>query len=219
MQNYKVFVNQHCIYFSITKIDVHNFDRIIPFDSLNKDELLELVNQLLSNENKKKQLCLSSQNPIESWKIFKTYFKYLIAAGGIVENLKGEILFIHRLGFWDLPKGKLEKGETVEETAKREVEEECGIAPLQIKTKLPSTFHIYKQKKALILKQTNWFYMYYSGNQALTPQAEESIEKAQWFKPSAIPSLYASSYESLKELLDFFLTFLERKGNSNLKNN
>ncbi|MBK9671561.1 MAG: NUDIX domain-containing protein [Bacteroidetes bacterium] len=63
------------------------------------------------------------------------------AAGGIVKNKQGQLLFIFRHGKWDLPKGKIEKGENEQDAALREVEEECGIAELTLQKKLTTTFH------------------------------------------------------------------------------
>ena len=55
-------------------------------------------------------------------KLLKKFLKKLpnvIAGGGKVFNDKKEILFIYRNNKWDLPKGKIEKGESIEETAIR----------------------------------------------------------------------------------------------------
>jgi 8-oxo-dGTP pyrophosphatase MutT (NUDIX family) len=49
------------------------------------------------------------------------------AGGGIVVNEQNEVLLIYRRGKWDLPKGKLDDGETIEECALREVKEETGL--------------------------------------------------------------------------------------------
>ena len=49
-------------------------------------------------------------------------FNIIKAGGGVVNNNKNQILFIYRLKRWDLPKGKLDKGETIRECAEREVE-------------------------------------------------------------------------------------------------
>ena len=53
-------------------------------------------------------------------------YKIQTAAGGLVFNPKGEILAMQRRGFWDLPKGKMEKGESIQQTAVREVQEETS---------------------------------------------------------------------------------------------
>ena len=92
------------------------------------------------------------------WKCFLSIFNKVSAAGGLVLNSKEEILFIYRSNKWDLPKGSIEKGESIEETAIREVEEECGIFNLKVIKPLLTTFHIYFQN-GMKLKETFWFLM------------------------------------------------------------
>jgi 8-oxo-dGTP pyrophosphatase MutT (NUDIX family) len=128
-------------------------------------------------------------------------FEYIYAAGGVVENAKGELLFIHRLGVWDLPKGKAEEGESIEETALREVEEECAIAPLSIIKSLAPTFHTYRLKGKLVLKKTFWYHMKYEGNQTPKPQVEEDIFKAEWVNKSDTSKVTNETYPSIKEVL------------------
>ena len=58
--------------------------------------------------------------------------KFIHAAGGLVQNTNGDFLFMERNNTLDLPKGKLEKGESDEEGALREVEEETGVLSSKI---------------------------------------------------------------------------------------
>lgn len=111
---------------------------------------------------------------------FKTNHYYIEAAGGFIQKAD-EFLFIHRHGRWDLPKGKLEKNESIESAAVRECEEECGVKALVIKSPMASTFHIYQYKKSFALKQTFWFHMHTNYSEALVPQAEEDIDQVKWF--------------------------------------
>src|SRR5687768_2564827 len=57
-------------------------------------------------------------------KAFQKKFTPVLAAGGLVQNEKEELLMIYRKGKWDLPKGKLDKNEKLEDCALREVMEE-----------------------------------------------------------------------------------------------
>src|SRR5947209_9353514 len=60
-------------------------------------------------------------------KAFKKKLVLVLAAGGFVHTPQQEILLIFRRGKWDLPKGKLEAGESLQECAIRELKEETGI--------------------------------------------------------------------------------------------
>ena len=139
--------------------------------------------------------------PVEA--ILKKKFVLIEAAGGIVEKGK-KALYIHRLGYWDLPKGKLEKGETIEEGALREVFEECNVEA-EVVQHLVNTYHIYKYKKRYVLKRTYWYQMKVIGEPELKPQTEEAIDDVQWFSKKKAKSLvYPNTYRSLKELLDVY---------------
>ena len=80
---------------------------------------------------------------VSDWISFQKEFKVVVAAGGLVTNPKKEILFIYRSEVWDLPKGRVEEGESLEDTAVREVEEECGAEGLQLKGPLLTTYHLF----------------------------------------------------------------------------
>lgn len=106
-----------------------------------------------------------------------------IAAGGgyvIRHGKKGpEVLMIHRKGVWDLPKGKLDDGETIEECALREVREEVGIKKLKMKANLGNTVHGYPRSNKYKVKTTYWYQME-TPESKFTPQAEEGIEAVKW---------------------------------------
>lgn len=142
-----------------------------------------------------------------AWSHFRDQFVEIPAAGGLVRNENGALLFIKRLGVWDLPKGKIEKNETPELAAIREVEEECGLSKLQVIRQLDSTFHIYRSPylafpKNLVLKETKWFFMSYSGDEIPVPEIEEDIEEVAWFAPSELDQVYSNTYSSLCDFLE-----------------
>jgi ADP-ribose pyrophosphatase YjhB (NUDIX family) len=122
-----------------------------------------------------------------------------------VVDATGNLLVIHRLGVWDLPKGKMEEGENPRETALREVEEECGITGLEVVEELPATYHTYPHKGQEVLKQTHWFLMRYSGTQAPTPQTEEDISAVKFMPAGEVAEALKNTYESLKPLFDIYL--------------
>jgi 8-oxo-dGTP pyrophosphatase MutT (NUDIX family) len=137
---------------------------------------------------------------------FRSLFENIQAAGGIILNHNGEFLFIFRNGKWDLPKGKLETGETSEEAAIREVVEETGLSPITIIKQVPSTFHIYPGNNGqLVLKETQWFEMNYHENAAPVVQREEGITEARWFFPEKLELIYSNTYPSIIELLREYL--------------
>lgn len=121
------------------------------------------------------------------------------AGGGVVINPEGQILMIFRRGKWDLPKGKLEEGESIEKCALREVQEECGIDNLVLGEFLCITRHEYQERGEELLKESHWFMMRGSG--APTPQSEEDITVARWVSIDELPELMENSYPTIREVL------------------
>lgn len=128
--------------------------------------------------------------------------KVVNAAGGAVLNEEKKLLMIFRNEKWDLPKGKMEKGETPEQSAIREVEEECGIANLSITRELPSTYHTYRINDKLHLKRTWWFEMSSVDSRELIPQTEEGITKAEWLDKNGVETAKTNTYGSILEVLN-----------------
>ena len=137
------------------------------------------------------------------WNEFLKYFKVIEAAGGLVQNSEKEILFIYRNDKWDLPKGKIENGEGVEEAAIREVQEECGISKVVIKNFIAKSYHIYNEKESEILKVTHWFSMF-SDEIKSSPQVEEGITKVQWKNKEQINIALQNTYSNIKLLVENF---------------
>jgi 8-oxo-dGTP pyrophosphatase MutT (NUDIX family) len=125
----------------------------------------------------------------------------LLAAGGLVENEKGEILFMFRRGKWDLPKGKLDPGETLEECALREVEEETGVGQLELKKFLLQTLHEYEELGKVIEKKTHWFLMSTTSHQSLIPQIEEDITELRWIAAANFEIVLRNTYPAIVEVL------------------
>lgn len=159
---------------------------------------------LLEKSSSPPVVALYAADPAALKADFFGLFRYLEAAGGLVFNPSGEGLFIFRRGKWDLPKGKIDPGETPLEAALREVREETGLENLQPGPSLPSTFHTYREKGKRILKQTYWFVMD-TPNLTLIPQTEEDIEKAAWFEISSFLSRKPDLYNSIREVVEAYL--------------
>ena len=141
--------------------------------------------------------------------LFFPAFIAIQAAGGVVIR-NNNLLFIKRLGKWDLPKGKIEKGESAQDAAIREVTEECGIKGNKITKVLPSTFHIYQSpyKHSFgqwILKETFWFEMTYNRTEDGTPQTSENITELRWFGKNELDEVLANTYENLKMIISLYM--------------
>ena len=137
-------------------------------------------------------------------KLLKTFLKKLpnvVAGGGKVLNSKGDILFIYRNDKWDLPKGKIEGKESIEETALREVEEETNVKGLKITKPLETTYHIFKRNGKHKIKITYWFEMTSDYNGILEPQVNEGITKVEWLNPEQTLEAMENSYANIKILV------------------
>ena len=139
-------------------------------------------------------------NPDEVWNEFVSEFHVIEAAGGVVKNNDGGTLFIFRQGKWDLPKGKLDKGENEHEAALRETGEECGIKELSIINPLAYSYYTYKSGDEAILKKIHWFEMKYKGSEPLSPQLAEGITDARWFADNELEIPLSNTYPSVIDL-------------------
>ncbi len=148
-------------------------------------------------------LYITSDDLNDLFQNFKSVFKFETAAGGLVINSMRKVLVIKNRGIWQLPKGHVEEGETISEAAIREVEEECGILSPIIIEQLPYTFHTFKKKEKLYLKQTFWFKMMYKGREKLVPQIKEGITEAIWIEKSELPEIRKNTYENLSDIWNY----------------
>lgn len=128
-------------------------------------------------------------------------FTLITAAGGLVQNEKKEYLLIFRRGKWDLPKGKLDKGEKLEDCAIREVEEETGLKEVKLIKPLCVTYHTYHEGARFILKDSHWYIMKVKGSQQLVPQTEEDIHEIKWVKKEGLSEYIKISYPSVADVL------------------
>jgi 8-oxo-dGTP pyrophosphatase MutT (NUDIX family) len=128
-------------------------------------------------------------------------FKLVQAGGGLVHNGNEQYLFMLRRGKWDLPKGKLDRGETLEQCAIREVGEETGLKQVQLNGPLVVTWHTYDESGHHILKETHWYRMTVSADQATTPQQEEQITQLIWADRSRFGELLKNTFPSIVDVL------------------
>jgi 8-oxo-dGTP pyrophosphatase MutT (NUDIX family) len=135
--------------------------------------------------------------------LFFKQFKYIQASGGAVFNSKTELMLIFRKGKWDLPKGKLDKGETLEECALREVEEETGLKGIKLAKYITTTYHTYNEFGKHFLKESNWYKMKYAGNEKPVPQIEEDITDIKWIALSELEKYKKNTYGTILEVLGY----------------
>jgi 8-oxo-dGTP pyrophosphatase MutT (NUDIX family) len=134
-------------------------------------------------------------------KAFFKHFKLVQAAGGLVKNQDREILLIFRRGKWDLPKGKLDKNETILDCAIREVKEETGLTKIKAGKAIDITYHTYTEFGKHILKESHWYMMYVKGEEILTPQVEEDITEIRWVKKDDLKSYMNNTFPAIAGLL------------------
>ena len=194
---YKVFINKLSIILT-SKNKYLNEENTFLLVSISLDEILKKVRS-------HKKIFLYHPKKSELLKVFKSKIKVIYASGGIVSNEKSQILFIYRRGKWDLPKGKAEKGETIRETAIREVMEETGIEHLKIDKFFSNTFHIVRNKKKYFLKETSWFLMSSNYKGKLNPQEKEGIKSVKWKTIEDVKKLKKRTYNNISIILSDFL--------------
>ena len=129
--------------------------------------------------------------------------RVIIAAGGLVTNQQNELLMIFRRGKWDLPKGKLDNGESIEACAVREVEEETGIRNIQLGAMIGITYHDYFDPwtKEDVCKESHWYAMRIFDDQKLIPQTEEDITEIKWVNETELKKCLENSYPSIIEII------------------
>lgn len=196
---YKVFVNEKKLLLSKQS---ENLEKTLGYENVTS---LEIALDLLENTSVK-ELNVFGENIDEIWLQFQSLFRIIEAAGGIVNNPQGDILFIKRLGKWDLPKGKMEKGESREESAVREIEEETGLRDVELVTFINTTYHIYVERNGdKILKCTHWFEMNFNGEDTSKPQIEEGITEVAWKNTAQIEEeVFPSTFKNIKLIINEF---------------
>ncbi|SHJ18545.1 NUDIX hydrolase [Algibacter luteus] len=192
---YKVFVGDKPIILTSVVEKETNFKNYL-LKTVNMAKVIRRLNRTSLSE-----VHLIHKNPDKILKKFLKKLPNVIAGGGKVYNEKGEILFIYRNDKWDLPKGKTEKKESIEETSIREVEEETGVKGLKITKPLDTTYHIFKRNGRYKIKITYWFEMKTSYNGKLKAEESEGITKVAWLNGKEIEKALENSYANIKLLL------------------
>ncbi|MCB0484401.1 MAG: NUDIX domain-containing protein [Flavobacteriales bacterium] len=204
VQSYSVFINDKVI-----RLGHFDFGGQVPDFYLS--ELDGLNDPTMLFKTPSKEIYIDIGPYFSDKQVFKKFgigFKCIDAAGGIVVNEKGEILCIHRLGRWDFPKGKLEKGESPIAAALREVEEECGLPTVRKGVFEATTYHMYLLHHKWVLKRTYWYELQGDSHLKLMPQKEEGIGMVKWLTSLQIQDLFLpNTYPALVDLWNRYLFF------------
>jgi hypothetical protein len=198
---YKVFFKDRIIFFESNFTEKFRSETGLFYRFGNMPELAALVDSFYKLREIPK-LYLFHDDLTMLWSEFKSLFHYIPAAGGLVQNPENKYLVIKRNDIWDLPKGKMEKGESFEETALREVSEECGLNSLILGDLITTTFHTYKIDGKPVLKETQWFNMKIKKNQKTTPQLKEGISDIKWVSKGDFSFLHNNTFTSIKAVLE-----------------
>lgn len=201
----------------LTKTETAHFDHIIDL-RLTKFQKTQLVGhvlflnataasavQVISQIEKEMpkdllSITMATQERSEVEEKIKGMYKVIKAAGGVV--IKGDKwLFMYRRKKWDLPKGKLDKGERSREAAVREIFEETGVKAV-IQDKLCTTWHTYTLNNSRILKKTKWYILECRDDSTMTPQADEQIERLEWLTPQQGQAILINSFSSIRFVVD-----------------
>ncbi len=167
-----------------------------------KNELKNLPKFLKENPLVR-EVEIHSDNIEKTWMNYCMNYFEVVAAGGVVVNERGNILWILRNGHWDIPKGKVESGEKLEEAALREVTEETGIKNIKIIDDLITTYHTYEIDGVVHLKTTFWFAMTHAmGDTVGRPQETEGITEVKWLKTPISNKVLANSFGSIRMVID-----------------
>ena len=190
----------HHIYVSNVTIDVF-------------DQILVLINSKVPTALLSITLSVSDYESVKRYLIGK--FKVVKAAGGLIKK-KEKFLMIYRLKKWDLPKGKKENNENIEEAAVREVEEECNIK-VELGPRICTTWHTYTMNKRAMLKKTRWYLMELVDDTKMKPEVKEEIEDVRWMSPKEVYHALEHSYKSIRYVFERYYKMEEARFDEKLK--
>jgi 8-oxo-dGTP pyrophosphatase MutT (NUDIX family) len=203
-QKYKVYVNDIPVFLgtpeSVGQLGLLPAKDVFTAPYLGKKKQIRQFIDLLEKNSSVRAVVLYGEDTERLWADFCACFERIDAAGGLVTNPDGRLLVFFRRGFWDLPKGKIDPGETPEQAAVREVQEETGLQNLTLGPFLAHTWHTYREKGTRILKCT-WWYRMQTADTDTVPQTEEDIEEIRWVEPEAWLASEPTVYASIREII------------------
>ena len=184
-------------------INLNELSGDVLIDDVEAPQVRQLIAQLVEEPFDDMRFVIRPRNYKEAKENFMSLFKVMNAAGGVVQK-KHRSLMIFRLGKWDFPKGKLEKGESFKVAAVREVEEETGVK-VSLGKKVCTTWHTFTFRKKRILKCTKWYAMHCIDDSKMAPQENESIEKVEWFNKGQVENSLTDTYNSIRFIWESYV--------------
>lgn len=178
---------------------VHHDDAVF-IDELNLHTIKSMIHEMQDHSIHAGVFFHNDLNELKD--AFFKKFTLIKAAGGFVQNEKNAVLMMFRRGKWDLPKGKLDKKESIEDCAIRETEEETGLRNIDLISPLITTYHTYHEGTKFMLKESSWFKMKVNGEQKLIPQTTEQISKLEWVNKDDLEKYKKNSFPSVIDVLN-----------------
>lgn len=197
MKRYRIYINDNTLYIAAAVPELTAEIQQLEVQGFNFQSFYKKISKVSG-----KSFLLMDADPRALFQKIKKSCLIIKAAGGLVNSAKSNYLFIFRNKKWDLPKGKVEKGEKMKQAALREVEEECGVKIYTNEEKLCKTYHVYTLGTKIVLKKTNWYRMTVKGEPKLIPQKEEGITKASWLNKTDLAPVVANTYPSIIDVLE-----------------
>ncbi len=203
-QKYALYLNRKALLFNNLQGIQTQANNPKIFDGTGENTLFQALDWIQNSDNEEATAVLTGINFEIALPLLKTRFKIIRAAVGIVATPNAELLFIRRLGCWDLPKGKVEENESLDIAASREIIEETGVEPLENQKFLCSTWHTYIHKGKDVLKETTWYSFTTPKAVDTKPQTEEDISSAEWLLPERICEVVDDTYPSIIDVIEAF---------------
>ena len=196
---HKIYLEKRCMIICSEQEQALSDPNSIELHLGGKPDIASLV-RMFETSGTLSRIYIPTEDIEATYKDFRSQFKEVNAAGGLVSNRRGDVLLINRNGLWDLPKGHQEAGEDIAVTAIREVQEETGVNQLELGNLICVTDHCYFRNGLWHLKHTWWYEMLYTDPVDLTPQREEDITKAAWVARSGLSPYLKNTFPSIVEV-------------------
>ncbi len=201
---YKIYVNDRPLILAEKDESLQLSERaqVLENDYLGKPKHLLPYVDLMEKSQRYDAVIIRHTPALLLWQDFQLLFHLIEAAGGVVHrtDLPAQILMILRRNVWDLPKGKIDEGETPQQAALREVAEETGLV-CTLEQRLTHTFHTYRLKRKRILKKTGWYRMITHSPNELKLQRTEEIESACWIEPQQALHELHPMWQNIRDVL------------------